>query len=287
MALSLSQSVSIGPLLHRNSPFAPLPQRIPASKASAELQKLPSIRCSSSFDDKAKITLRTCKNCKTQFDPALNHPLACRYHTAHFGVDGLSVSSGSCMRNIYLMSRKSSLSSLSATASTWSGNETESSPVEACAIGRNIRMSADKARRVIDQIRGRSYEETVMILELMPYRACDPILKLVFSAAANASNNLGLSKGSLVISKTYVNEGKTMKRVRPQARGRAHAIRKRTCHITVVVKGETKRKFESVYEGGTMDTPDSGKVFQYWHCCGSEDPFDPGCTASPHSSYDD
>ncbi|KAI3813460.1 hypothetical protein L1987_18185 [Smallanthus sonchifolius] len=51
--------------------------------------------------------------------------------------------------------------------------------------------------------------------------------------------------------------------------------------------GETKRKFESVYSGGTMNTPESGKVFQYWHCCGSEDPFDPGCTASPHSSYDD
>nr|GEV56286.1 hypothetical protein [Tanacetum cinerariifolium] len=51
--------------------------------------------------------------------------------------------------------------------------------------------------------------------------------------------------------------------------------------------GETKRKFESAYSGGTMNTPDSGKVFQYWHCCASEDPFDPGCTASPHCSYDD
>ncbi|CAA0830038.1 Unknown protein [Striga hermonthica] len=51
--------------------------------------------------------------------------------------------------------------------------------------------------------------------------------------------------------------------------------------------GETKRKFESVYTGGTMDTPESGKVFQYWHCCGSENPFDPGCTAAPHICYDD
>ncbi|XP_031475189.1 uncharacterized protein LOC116247266 [Nymphaea colorata] len=51
--------------------------------------------------------------------------------------------------------------------------------------------------------------------------------------------------------------------------------------------GETKRKFESVYAGGTMNTPGSGQVFQYWHCCGSEDPFDPGCTLAPHSSYDD
>ncbi|KAK3123273.1 hypothetical protein QOZ80_8AG0627690 [Eleusine coracana subsp. coracana] len=51
--------------------------------------------------------------------------------------------------------------------------------------------------------------------------------------------------------------------------------------------GETRRKFESVYSGGTMNTPDSGKVFQYWHCCGSEDPFHAGCTAAPHCSYDD
>ncbi|XP_022862626.1 uncharacterized protein LOC111382817 [Olea europaea var. sylvestris] len=61
------------------------------------------------------------------------------------------------------------------------------------------------------------------------------------------------------------------------------ACRYHTAHFG----GETKRKFESVFTGGTMDTPDSGKVFQYWHCCGSEDPFDPGCTSAPHSSYDD
>ncbi|KAJ0255069.1 Carboxypeptidase [Hirschfeldia incana] len=94
------------------------------------------IRCSASPDGVGNTLIRTCKNCKSQFDPALNHPRACRFHTAHFG-------------------------------------------------------------------------------------------------------------------------------------------------------GETKRKFESVYTGGTMDTPNSGKVVQYWHCCGSEDPFDPGCTASPHSTYDD
>ncbi|KAK8546595.1 hypothetical protein V6N13_067803 [Hibiscus sabdariffa] len=62
----------------------------------------------------------------------------------------------------------------------------------------------------------------------------------------------------------------------------------RACRFhTAHFGGETKRKFESVYAGGTMDTPDSGKVSQYWHCCGSENPFDPGCTAAPHASYDD
>ncbi|KAK9091722.1 hypothetical protein Sjap_024899 [Stephania japonica] len=62
----------------------------------------------------------------------------------------------------------------------------------------------------------------------------------------------------------------------------------RACRFhTAHFGGETKRKFESVHTGGTMHTPDSGTVFQYWHCCGSEDPFDPGCTAAPHFSYDD
>uniref|UniRef100_A0A7N0UKS5 Uncharacterized protein n=1 Tax=Kalanchoe fedtschenkoi TaxID=63787 RepID=A0A7N0UKS5_KALFE len=62
----------------------------------------------------------------------------------------------------------------------------------------------------------------------------------------------------------------------------------RACQFhTAHFGGETKRKFESVHTGGTMDTPGSGKVLQYWHCCGSEDPFDPGCTSGPHYSYDD
>ncbi|XP_057436484.1 uncharacterized protein LOC130728922 [Lotus japonicus] len=125
-------------LLHLNKiPFALQSQRTPSSNTTyTSLLQFPSIRCCSTLNQKNSINLNTCKNCKTQFDPALNHPRACRFHTAHYG-------------------------------------------------------------------------------------------------------------------------------------------------------GETKRKFESVYEGGTMNTPDSGKVLQYWHCCGSEDPFDPGCTASPHSSYDD
>lgn len=55
----------------------------------------------------------------------------------------------------------------------------------------------------------------------------------------------------------------------------------------VVVVGETKRKFESVYTGGTMETIGGGEILQYWHCCGVSDAFDPGCEAAPHMSYDD
>nr|WVD56481.1 ribosomal protein L22 [Sonchus bipontini] len=103
------------------------------------------------------------------------------------------------------------------------------------ALGQHISMSAHKARRVIDQIRGRSYEETLMILELMPYRACYPIFKLVYSAAANAIK-IGSNEANLIISKAEVNQGTIVKRLKPRARGRSFAIQKPTCHITIVIK---------------------------------------------------
>ena len=107
---------------------------------------------------------------------------------------------------------------------------------EVYTLGQHICMSAHKARRVIDQIRGRSYEETLMILELMPYRACYAILKLVYSAAANANHNKGLNETSLIISKAEVNEGTTVKKLKPRARGRGYPIKRSTCHITIVLK---------------------------------------------------
>nr|YP_011002623.1 ribosomal protein L22 [Hoya lockii]WNS64320.1 ribosomal protein L22 [Hoya lockii] len=107
---------------------------------------------------------------------------------------------------------------------------------EVYALGQHISMSADKARRVIEQIRGRSYEETLMILELMPYRACYPIFKLVYSAAANASYNMASNETNLVISKAEVTKGTTIKKLKPRARGRSYPIKKPTCHITIVMK---------------------------------------------------
>nr|YP_010567593.1 ribosomal protein L22 [Adromischus maculatus]UZC53539.1 ribosomal protein L22 [Adromischus maculatus] len=104
------------------------------------------------------------------------------------------------------------------------------------ALGQHISMSAHKARKVVDQIRGRSYEETLMILELMPYRACYPIFKLVYSAAANASHNMDFKKGDLIVSKAEVNEGTTVKKLKPRARGRGYPIKRPTCHITIVLK---------------------------------------------------
>ncbi|NP_054974.1 ribosomal protein L22 (plastid) [Spinacia oleracea] len=105
--------------------------------------------------------------------------------------------------------------------------------------GYSISMSVDKARRVIDQIRGRSYAETLMILELMPYRACYPIFKLIYSAAANASHNKQFNKANLIISKAEVNKGITLKKVKPRARGRSYMIKRPTCHITIVLRDIT------------------------------------------------
>ncbi len=106
---------------------------------------------------------------------------------------------------------------------------------EVKAIARYIRMSPLKVRRVLDQIRGRSYREALIILEFMPYRACEPIIKLLRSAVANAEHNQGLDPGTLVISQAFADGGPTLKRYRARAQGRAYQIRKPTCHITLVV----------------------------------------------------
>nr|YP_009432765.1 ribosomal protein L22 [Milla biflora]ATB19020.1 ribosomal protein L22 [Milla biflora] len=111
---------------------------------------------------------------------------------------------------------------------------------EVKVLAQHICMSVFKARRVIDQIRGRSYEETLMILELMPYRASYPILKLVYSAAANASHNMGLNEADSFISKAEVNGGPFVKKLRPRARGRSYPIKRPTCHITIVLKDKSQ-----------------------------------------------
>nr|YP_010046335.1 ribosomal protein L22 [Acanthus ilicifolius]QJW33687.1 ribosomal protein L22 [Acanthus ebracteatus]QPG86540.1 ribosomal protein L22 [Acanthus ilicifolius]QYB20571.1 ribosomal protein L22 [Acanthus ilicifolius] len=115
-----------------------------------------------------------------------------------------------------------------------------------CTLGRHVSLSADKARRVINQIRGHSYEETLMILELMPYRACYPIFKLVYSAAANANYNIGSDKSNLIIIKAEVNEGTTAKKLKFRARGRSYTIKRPTCHITIVMKDISLDEYEEI-----------------------------------------
>jgi len=109
----------------------------------------------------------------------------------------------------------------------------------ATAHGRFIRGSASKVRRVLDQIRGRTYREALIMLEFMPYRSTGPITKVLRSAVANAEHNLGMDPSSLVIASANADMGPTMKRFRPRAQGRAFAIKKQTCHISIAVTSPT------------------------------------------------
>jgi len=107
---------------------------------------------------------------------------------------------------------------------------------------KSIPMSVFKAQRVLDEIRWRYYEETVMILNLMPYRASYPILKLVYSAAANATHYRDFDKANLFITKAEVSRSTIMKKFRPRARGRSFPIKKSMCHITIVLNIVKKSK---------------------------------------------
>lgn len=106
----------------------------------------------------------------------------------------------------------------------------------AVAKARFVRVSATKARRVINLVRGKPVSEALDILRWAPQAASEPVAKVIASAAANAQNNNGLDPTTLVVATVYADEGPTAKRIRPRAQGRAYRIRRRTSHITVVVE---------------------------------------------------
>ncbi|NDC18811.1 MAG: 50S ribosomal protein L22, partial [Microbacteriaceae bacterium] len=101
-------------------------------------------------------------------------------------------------------------------------------------------ITPQKARRVVDLIRGKSAEEALALMKFAPQAAAEPVNKLIASAVANArvkadAANVRLDESDLIISAAFVDEGATMKRFMPRAQGRAAQILKRTSHITVVV----------------------------------------------------
>ena len=112
---------------------------------------------------------------------------------------------------------------------------------KAVAHGNYVRGSASKVRRVLDQIRGKSYRDALIMLEFMPYRSTEPITKVLRSAVANAEHNLGMDPSSLFINIAFAGNGPVMKRYRPRAQGRAFAIKKQTCHITISVQSQTEK----------------------------------------------
>ncbi len=107
--------------------------------------------------------------------------------------------------------------------------------MEAKAIAKNIRISADKTRLVVDLIRGKKIEESVSILNNMNKKAAREVLNVLKSAIANAENNHSLQKDKLYVSKAYVNEGAVIKRIIMDSRGHTGRSDRRTSHITIVV----------------------------------------------------
>lgn len=103
------------------------------------------------------------------------------------------------------------------------------------AVAKHVRISPYKVRVVLDIVRGKSVREAVAILENTPKSASEPVKKVIMSAAANAEHNLGMNRDNLYVAACYADQGPTLKRVMPRARGRAFRILKRTSHITVVL----------------------------------------------------
>lgn len=103
------------------------------------------------------------------------------------------------------------------------------------ATAKYVRMAPRKVRMVVDQIRNKSVEQALEVLQFSTRAAAEPVAKVIRSAVANAENNNGMRGENLVISAAYVDEGPTLKRIRPRAKGSASRINKRTSHITVIV----------------------------------------------------
>ena len=106
---------------------------------------------------------------------------------------------------------------------------------QAIATARYIRMSPTKARQVVDLIRDRHVDDARRVLKFTPRAASTTVAKVLESAIANAEHNAGLPADELFVARAWVDEGPTLRRFRPRALGRATRIRKRTCHISVVV----------------------------------------------------
>lgn len=110
--------------------------------------------------------------------------------------------------------------------------------MQVSATAKRLGISPQKARLVVDQVRGRPVSDALDILNFSTQKGAGLVRKVVESAIANAENNEGADVDELKISEVFVNEGLTMKRIRPRAKGRADRILKRTCHITVTVTDE-------------------------------------------------
>ena len=108
------------------------------------------------------------------------------------------------------------------------------------AVAKYVRISPRKVRIVMDLIRGKDVADALAILKFTPKRGAVLITKVLNSAIANAENNFDLDAENLYVSKCFVDQGPTMKRIHPRSRGQAFGILKRTSHITVIVSEKEK-----------------------------------------------
>ncbi len=104
------------------------------------------------------------------------------------------------------------------------------------AIARQVRISPTKVRRVLDLVRGMNVADALNTCQFAPQAAAEPLYKVIASAVANAGQTDNLRRDDLYISQAFVDEGVTMRRIRPRAKGSASRILKRSSHITVVVE---------------------------------------------------
>ena len=148
--------------------------------------------------------------------------------------------------------------------------------MEARAQARYVRVTPMKARRVIDLIRGMQASDAQDVLRFAPQAASEPVGKVLASAIANATNNHAMDARELVVAQAFVDEGPTLKRIRPRAQGRAYRVGKRTSHITVVVsdgvevvvktapkataKAESKAQAKAGAEKATQDAPEAASA---------------------------
>ena len=107
--------------------------------------------------------------------------------------------------------------------------------MEAKAVAKYIRVSPQKARLIMDQVRGKKVEEALNMLSFAPQKGAFVLKKLINSAVANAEQNLNMDVDKLYIKRIFADEGPTLKRFRARAMGRATRIRKRTSHLTVII----------------------------------------------------
>ena len=103
------------------------------------------------------------------------------------------------------------------------------------AVAKHLGVSPSKVRVVLALIRGKDYSEAVAILKNMPNVGAEYSIKVLESAGANAENNLGMNKANLYVAEAYADGAATLKRFQPVSKGRAHSIKKRTSHITIIL----------------------------------------------------